>query len=127
MKWSSKVDEQTRQKIELLYKEFDKFIHDTHGTSSGEDAHVVREWEQFKAVIDKDPSDVETMHQHINHMGELQKGDVKEGGAMNVSRSSKTQSAKKGKPVEIDKMSLKRMARELSDSISRHTKDMFKA
>lgn len=34
MNWSAKVEERTKDKIELLFKEFDKFVEDNHSTNS---------------------------------------------------------------------------------------------
>jgi len=35
----------------MLYKEFDKFIHENHENSLGEDAQVLKEWNSFKTII----------------------------------------------------------------------------
>ena len=51
MKWNAKVDERTREKIELLYKEFDKFIEENHAANSSEDAAVLKQWNNFKQII----------------------------------------------------------------------------
>lgn len=70
MKWSGKVDERTKEKIELLYKEFDRFIDDNHSAANQEDANVIRQWAAFKQVIEKNPTDFESMHAFISKMGE---------------------------------------------------------
>lgn len=43
MKWSAKVDDRTKEKIEMLLKEFDRFIIDSHEAgSSAEDKNIVK-------------------------------------------------------------------------------------
>lgn len=67
MKWSAKVDDRTKEKIEMLLKEFDRFIVDSHeGGTSVEDKSIIKEWKNFKSVIEKDPTDVESLHSYIN-------------------------------------------------------------
>ena len=48
MKWSGKVDERTKEKIELLYKEFDKFVEENHSYNSPEDSLMLKQWSSFK-------------------------------------------------------------------------------
>ena len=68
MKWSGKVDDRTKEKIELLYREFDKFIQENHAGSAPEDQLLLRQWNSFKTVIERNPTDFESMQQHINKM-----------------------------------------------------------
>ena len=87
---------------------------------------MLKEWEHFKTVIERDPSDLEAMHQHISRIGEGQKEDKRES-RLSPARSSKELSMKRSKGgVEVDKAALKRMTRELTESIQRSTKEMFK-
>lgn len=55
MKWSGRVDDRTKEKIELLYKEFNKFI-ENHSSNNSEDAAVVKQWANFKQVSSKKPN-----------------------------------------------------------------------
>ncbi len=70
MKWSGRVDDRTKEKIELLYKEFNKFIEENHSSNNSEDAAVVKQWANFKQVIEKNPTDFEGMHQYITKLAE---------------------------------------------------------
>lgn len=42
MKWSGNVDESTRQKIEVLCEQFERYIKDTHGERHSSDRNVIR-------------------------------------------------------------------------------------
>lgn len=57
LKWNGKVDEKTKDKIELLYREFDRFIEENHSSGNQEDASMLKQWANFKQVIEQNPTD----------------------------------------------------------------------
>jgi len=122
------VDDKTRDKVEFLIREFDRFIHDNHETGAPEDNSILKEWGNFKNAIEKNPTDIESHNAFVNSIGEDEKEDTKSNhsslkGIRNTNSSIRSRkNIKADSPYEIDKIKLKRSARELIDSISRSNK-----
>lgn len=102
MKWNGKVDDKTKEKVELLVKEFDRFIFEAHdGGSSSEDKSIVKEWKNFKSLMEKDPTDIEALHAYINSIQE-EKPDIRSTkNALTVSRSNSNITSKSGSKQEV--------------------------
>lgn len=129
MKWNSKVDDKTKDKIELLLKEFDKFIIDSHeGSPASEDKTIVKEWKNFKTLIEKDPTDIESLHSYINSIQEPRIETKPSKSNLTVSRSTSNirASSKQEIPFEVDKGKLRKVSKDLMDMIMKNNRDALK-
>ena len=123
MKWAGKVDDKTKEKIELLYKEFDKFIDETHAGNAPEDQMLLRQWSNFKTVIEKNPTDFESMHEYIGKMGDE---EAREPVEAKTGRTASPFTAKPEAKLDLNRARLKKLSGEFLTSVNRHTREMFK-
>lgn len=127
LKWNTKVDERTKEKIELLYREFDRFIEENHSSGNQEDLNMLKQWANFKQVIEKGPTDFDNMNQYINKLGE----DSNETAPLRVSTTSRTSQNPSQSPAsrtnvekkgEISTIRLKRVSLDLLNAIGKNNK-----
>jgi hypothetical protein len=119
MKWSSKVDDRTKEKIELLYREFDKFVEENHAGTNAEDRQLLKQWSSFKTVIEKNPTDFEVMHQHISQLGEEEAKEAK-GLRSSPSPGVVAKGAERG--LDLNRAKLKKMSNDLLNAIGKNNR-----
>ena len=121
MKWSGKVDEQSKEKIELLYKEFDRFIEENHTANTPEDSLLLKQWSNFRTLIEKDPTDFEVMHTHINHLTDEESKPSRGASPYQASKSSQDNR------VDLNRVKLKKMSSDLLNAVAKNNREMFRA
>lgn len=91
--------------------------------NSPEDQTLMKQWQNFKTVIEKNPVDFESMHNYINGMSEEDTKDQKS--ARNV-YSPVSPTARPSAKVELNYAKLKKLSGDFVSTINRNNREMFK-
>lgn len=91
---------------------------------------VLKEWRNFKSVIEKDPTDIEGLQSYLNSIQFEEKQEntlskASPSGIRSTTNLSKSRS-KQNIPFELDKNKLKRSTRDLMDAIQKNNRDVFR-
>jgi hypothetical protein len=90
----------------------------------------MREWKNFKSVIEKDPTDIESLHAYINSIQEERPESRISKNTLAVSRSNSNINSKSASKheiaFEIDKAKLKKTTKEMIDAIMKNNREILK-
>lgn len=81
-----------------------------------------KQWANFKQLIEKNPTDFESMHQYLNKLTEEDRNQLK------VTKENITPVRKNSgvAGIEINKIRLKKMSADILIAIAKNNKDLFR-